>query len=207
MARSTRQSRGALSGLAREVARPLTIATARAIRDAGVQITNGLAQAGPAWSGEFSASWDVVPAGQSANPRKVKGRVYQYSYKNFPLKRFERALESGVTRFEIVNTAPHAAIALDQEEGLFFPVSGGPVKEPVEEGWGRPSSEHMRWQIGNTPTSARNPRYEGELDEPNSRITAKKDWFPDYVQGGGLQRDLGRGVELGFRDSGPGAVA
>lgn len=196
MAKTTRAGKAQLSQLAREVAKPITQAVARSIRDAAIEITNALVEAGPAWSGEFSASWDVVPKGTKPNPRKVEGRLYSYTYKNFPLKRFENAIENGITKFEVTNTAPHASIALDREESYYYHPDKEPLKDPVDIGY-RPydrddgQQASLRWQIGAYPA------YDGQ--EPNAFITAPEDWFDTYVEGGGLQRDLKRGVEIGFR--------
>lgn len=194
MARTTRASRGQLAGLARQVQRQLSPVIASGVREAGLQIVNELAQAGPAWSGKFSASWDVVPEGVAGKERESTGSVYRYTRSNFPLKRFEDALNSrqgsDTVRFSIVNTAPHASIALDQEEGIFVRI-GEPIKPLVREGFrpwdGESQDLHFRWQVGDAFTSR----------PPNAGITAEKDWFQSYVSAG-LQRALGAGVSRGF---------
>lgn len=188
--------------LSRESEKVINKALARGVQEFAVRSMNSLAQAGPAWSGEFSASWGFAPAGVTPNTPGTTGRIYRYTRNNVPVRDVERYIRDGVTRFNIVNTSPHAAIAVDQEEALFYPAPGGPIKEPVQEGWGRPKDEHMRYQIGQSPRSARNPRYEGELEEPNSQITAEKDWFQTYLRGGGLQQDLTVGFSFGFESAG-----
>lgn len=174
---------------------------AKIVRNAGIEICNGLAEAGPAWSGRFSASWDIVPLGSAPRDRNVVelSAVYEYSYRNFPLRIFENALFKNITTFNIVNTAPYAAAALDIEEGNFTRGGKGfPIKPIIKEGF-RPYDfaageqvEHFRWQLDS------GPRYDksGDPIEPNAGITAPKDWFDTYKAGGALQRDLGRGVNI-----------
>lgn len=193
MARTTRASRGQLAGLARQVQRQLSPVIASGVREAGLQIVNELAQAGPAWSGKFSASWDVVPEGVAGKERESTGSVYRYTRSNFPLKRFEDALNSrqgsDTVRFSIVNTAPHASIALDQETGYFYRPNLDPIKfNAIELGEERVQPS-MRHEIG--------PRFNGDLEDAPASRTAEPDWFESYVSAG-LQRALGVGVSRGF---------
>lgn len=195
MARRTAASRRALSGLAREVQKSLTPVIARGIRNAAVEIVNGLVDAGPAWSGEFSRSWHVTAPGETPPNRKRGGDdIYEYTYRNFQLRKFERALDRGgrSIKFEIVNTAPHADIAIDKEEATFYPI-GEPLKPQIK-GGPRPGdwdgqTEHLRYQIG----------YLGYEEEPSSSITAPQDWFDTYVQSV-MQSDLARGFRLSQSD-------
>ena len=176
--------------IAKAITKQLNRQLAETIQNAAVEITNGLAEAGPAWSGAFSSAWDVVAPGQAGRGVRATGRVYTYTKRNFPLSRFEKSIELGRARFEIINSAPHASIALDLEEGIFQAI-GEPIKPKIEEGF-RPRSGdgeqdlHLRWQVGTGYTS----------EEPNASITAPKDWYITYAQGGGLQRDLAKGVSI-----------
>ena len=176
--------------IAKAITKQLNRQLAETVQNAAVEITNGLAEAGPAWSGAFSSAWDVVAPGQVGRGVRATGRVYTYTKRNFPLSRFEKSIELGRARFEIINSAPHASIALDLEEGIFQAI-GEPIKPKIEEGF-RPRSGdseqdlHLRWQVGTGYTS----------EEPNASITAPKDWYITYAQGGGLQRDLAKGVSI-----------
>lgn len=158
------------------------------IQGAAVEITNGLAQAGPAWTGAFSASWDVVEAGKPGKATRAEGGVYRYTARNFPVSRFENALENKKVRFEVINTSPHADIAIDREESTFMRI-GEPVKEIVKEGF-RPKSGDGEQE----------PHFRGDVsigytqENPNASITAELDWFETYAAGGGLQRDLSYGA-------------
>lgn len=185
-----------MSGFGPELRRDI----AKTIRNAGIEIVNGLAEAGPAWSGQFSASWHIVPAGSSPRERNVGELfdVYQYSYRNFQLKMFENALLKNVTAFNIVNTSPHAAQALDFSEGYFERATPHAIKPIIQEGF-RPydfvieeQEIHYRYQL------SPGPRFDshGNEVEPDSGITAEKDWFETYTVGGGLQRDLSHGIQI-----------
>jgi hypothetical protein len=178
-------------GLAKRVQRDLTPVISRGIRDAAVEIVNGLVDAGPGWSGEFSRSWYVVAPGETP-PSGGRGGddIYEYTYRNFQLRKFERALDRGgrSIKFEIINTAPHADIAIDAEEGTFYQI-GQPLK-PQTEGGRRPGGPdgqepHLRYQIA----------YLGYGEEASSSTTAPQDWFETYVKSV-MQSDLARGFRF-----------
>ena len=164
-------------------------AIARGLQEFAVLSMNNLAKAGPAWSGEFSASWGFAPEGRTPSTPGTTGKVHRYTKNDITLRDMKRYLDDGVTRFAIVNTAPHAAIAIDQETAKFAPPASQPfpIGDNVQYGTSRPSREHLRWQIRNES---------GE--DITSQITAEQDWFEDYVKGGGLQGDLARGFSIGF---------
>jgi len=178
--------------IARKLGDDINKKLARAVQESAVEIANGLANAGPAWTGEFSSAWDVVPAGQAGKAPRGGGRVYRYNKRNFPLSRFENSLKRGGNRFEVVNTAPHVGIAIDQDEALFSAI-GSPVKEPVVRGFRRKDG------FGEQDLGLRGdvaPGYTQE--EPTASATASLDWFETYSGGGGLNRDLRRGTERAF---------
>lgn len=196
-------SRGGLEkSIARDLAGQLSKEVSKQVRNAGIEICNGLVEAGPVWSGRFSASWDITPQGTPPRTRKIStlSGPYQYTYRNFPLRIFQDTvlqsmLLSRPIVFQVVNTSPYAAIATDEEEGVFFPV-GRPIKTPVMRGWGRPEEPHLRFQIGINPRMSKSMTGQTITEEPNSSITARQYWFQTYSRGGGLQRDLGRGMSI-----------
>lgn len=179
-------------GIAAQIERDVQRKLARGIQEFAVKSMNTLAQEGPAWSGEFSASWGFAPEGRTPQTPGTTGRIYKYTKNDVPIRDVERFVKDGVSRFNIVNTADHAGIAIDEEEARFKPI-GSPVKEPVQEGYGRPDDEHLRYQIGQDIPSG---------EEPNSFITADPDWYVTYLLGGGLQKDLSTGFSFGFERSG-----
>lgn len=153
-------------------------------RTAAVEIMNGLTEAGPAYSGQFSSAWYAVEPGQQpGGPRSAGGDVYKYDLRNVPKTRFR----SG-TYYEIVNGASYAAQALDLEEGVFrtqYDNEGNiqdPVKDPVAVG-------------------ARFGQKRGQVSSGTGFAvsTAPLDWYVTYTNGGAMKRDLANGVQLGFR--------
>lgn len=211
MARNPRRGRfsGSRGGMEKSIANQLAEGLAKEIskdiRNAAIEICNGLAEAGPAWSGRFSASWDVIPAGGTPRKRRIPelSTVYEYSFRNFPLTIFEPSVvdmlrNGGAITWNIVNTADYAAQALDETEGNFYRPDGFPIKPVVKEGF-RPynfaegyQEEHYRWQLSDGPRLDS----DGNPVEPDSEITAEKDWFETYGLGGGLQKDLKRGMRI-----------
>lgn len=153
-------------------------------RQAAVEIMNGLAETGPAYSGQFSSAWYAVEPGQEAGgPRSAGGDIYKYDLRNVPKARFR----SG-TYYEIVNGTSYAAQALDLEEGVFrtqYDENGNildPVKDPIAVG---SRFGDKRGQVSSGSGFAVS--------------TAPLDWYVTYTNGGAMQRDLGNGVKLGFR--------
>jgi len=181
---------GQEKSIAKQLMKDINKAIASSIQQSAVTITNGLVEAGPAWTGEFAASWDAVPAGEAGRPpREANGRLYSYTRRNFPASRFEKAIEKGKLEFEIVNTSPHAAQAIDESRDIFKRPESDPIKDPVlGDNRDNPS---LRYEIGRP--------FSGELADAPAARTAEPDWFYTYVQGGALQVNLGRGVELGFK--------
>jgi hypothetical protein len=191
-------SRGLQSIAAKKFEKDLDREVAQLVQASAVEICNGLAQAGPAWTGEFASAWDVVRVGTAGRPPREGGggSLYNYTVSNFPLKRFENAIyierrRAQDIKFEVVNSSQHASIALDLEEGIFLRPEEPPIKPIIQEGWRPQDAEgqdlNFRWQVGSSYSA----------DDPNAAITAPKDWFITYSSGGYLQRDLGRGISLG----------
>lgn len=176
--------------LARTTRETIDKKIARGIQEFAVRSMNSLAQAGPAWTGEFSASWGFAPEGVQPVTSGLTGGVYKYTKYDVPIKYVQKLIESGQTKFTISNTSNHAAIAVDEEEAMFAPPAYQPypVGDVVKFGSSRPSQEHLRWQI----------RDDAMDEEVTSQITAEKDWYPNYLLGGGLQKDLNLGFSFGF---------
>lgn len=148
-----------------------------ASRNAAKEIMNGLAEAGPDWSGDFKDSW--VAASPSAGSG---GGEYPYKLSDIPkLPATKREVERK-TKFVIRNIAEHAPIALDlvdvPREDFIYP-GYGPQGDIVARG-SRPESG-KRGDVSGTG---------------NSRSTAPLDWYPTFVQGGKMQKALERGVRL-----------
>lgn len=176
----------------REAEAKLRRTTALMVQAFAVEAMNGLAQAGPAWTGEFSQSWVFGAEGFSAGYGLTAGArngIGRYNKNDAPLRRIESDLKQGKTIFQLVNTSEHASIAIDSEPAKFSPPPDAPdpVKIPVEYGTGRPKNEHPRWELRNKS---------GE--NITSQITAERDWFSTYINGGQLQKNLSDSVSLSF---------
>lgn len=181
---------------AEERKKMFTRVIARGIQKFAIKSMNSLAERGPAWTGEFSASWGFAPKGTMPWTPGTTGRIYRYTGNDVPLRYVERYLNDGITQFNIVNTADHAAQAIDEAPGKFFRPSGGRIgiinhPEPIREkqsDWvhgdalPRPA---MRQDIGNIVSR-------DDPDENSSR-TAPPDWFIRYILEGHLQKDLRAG--------------
>lgn len=196
-----RAGRQTASGLARlrsgiekrklqEFERDLDRAFARGIQEWAVQSMNSLAEQGPAWTGEFSASWGFAPEGRTPQTPGTTGKIYKYTRNDVPVRDVERFVRDGITRFSIVNTSPHAAIAIDEEKAVFKNDGKTPLKEQ-EFGSGR-DQPSLRYDIGELVSP--------ESDSSASR-TADPDWYSTYLLGGGLQKDLNTGFTRGFERS------
>jgi hypothetical protein len=154
-----------------------------ACRQTAVQIMNDLGKAGPAYTGNFRDSWVAIPAGQGASGRA--GGDYPYQISDVPVLSLTRREVARVTKLTIENTQPYAAYALDLEEGRFYPPDEfGPLKQPVQEG-SRAAGLTKRGAV----TSGKG----------KAKSTAELDWYITYVQGGGMQKALEKGIQLGFK--------
>ncbi len=156
----------------------------RAARETSVEIMNGLVEAGPGYTGEFSSAWYAVPkGGQAGPPRKPGGgSLYSYDLRNVPTGRFKEG-----TIFEIKNGHPEASVIMDEEPSKFIKQDEDPIKTPVAKG---KRFEGIRGNI--------------ESGAGNAISTAPLDWYSNYARGGRLQIDLSRGVTRGFRAGGRG---
>jgi hypothetical protein len=185
-------SAAAEKGAAADLRRQLDKELARGIQGFAIESMNTLAEIGPAWTGEFSASWGFAPAGVTPDTPGVTGQIYRYTKSDVPVRDIERFIKNGVTKFNIVNTSPHASIAIDEEEAKF--IRPGNPSRPIDESkWVHGDAQPrpgIRYSIG---------RIVDENDpDANSSRTAPKDWFQTYLEGGGLQRDLKVGFKFGY---------
>jgi len=160
----------------RFLVKDLEEATKTAAQEAAVQIMNGLAKAGPAYTGEFSSAWYAVPQGGSAGGPRSSGRIYTYDKRNVPKARFVEG-----TWYEIKNGAPYAAEAMD-----LVPYTPDEFKR---------QRAIKPQKFGGRPEGGRR----GELTgEGQNSSTAPLDWWSKYNAAGNLQADLARGFQRGF---------
>ena len=153
-----------------------------AARFAAVELMNDLAEAGPEWSGEFQDSWVAIPIGTGASGSTGGG--YPYTLQDVPKLSTSIKETARAKKFEIVNTQPYAAYALDLEEGVFR----GGIRQT------NPAGEVVA--TGSRSVPGRRGDVSGDGD---ARSTAPLDWYSTYLNGGEAQQALRRGVTFGFR--------
>lgn len=154
------------------------------VRHAAVEIANGLAEAGPAWTGEFRDSYRIEAVGGGARPG-ISGE-YPYNLRNTPMLSTTVKELGRVTKIQINNVAPHASIAIDGEPSFFYARSS-PVK-PAIPGYREVGVPTLRGDIEDSP---------GE-NLRKTRITAPLDWLDTYSKGGEMQKNLSKGVRMGL---------
>lgn len=182
----------AQKGIAREIKKDVDKALARGMQEFAVLSMNELAQRGPAWSGEFSASWGFAKEGETPNTPGTTGKVYKYTKNDVPVYYVERLIKQGVTAFHIVNTSDHANEAIDGETANFRRPGLDPVKEQgLELGTDR-NNPSIRFQIG--------AEFNGSLEDAPAARTAEPDWYLTYLLGGPLKKDFDRGISIGFKE-------
>lgn len=183
---------GMETAIAKELNKKINRAIATGIQAAAINVMNGLAQAGPASSGEFSSSWRFVPQGQAGSGSGKAGSVYVYSKKDIRVTTVEKYINSGVKRFYFDNVSDHANIAIDLEPAIY--VNNPDPLKPVE-------------IVGYRPTDLNGlqmPTLRGDLqsasfqDGNEGTATAPLDWYITYTQGGEFSSDFGRGFSAGF---------
>jgi hypothetical protein len=145
-------------------------------RSAAKEIMNGLADAGPNWSGEFQDSWVADAPGAGAG-----SGTYPYSLNDIPKLPATKREAARKTKFILYNSAPHAAIAMDLVD-----VPVGDFKQV-----GYPRGEVVA--RGSRPANGKRGEVSGR---GNASSTAPLDWYPLFVQGGKMQKALERGVRL-----------
>lgn len=153
-----------------------------AARQAAANIMNDLAERGPAYTGEFRDSWRTIPIGKGATPAPPGG--YPYSTRNVPqlsttVKEMQR-----VKVFEIINVSPYALYAMDIIPGFFRKPKGveplGGIEFGVKYGE-RKVGESFRYEV---------------YGDGEGVSTAEKDWYENYVKGGGISATVSRSIKL-----------
>jgi hypothetical protein len=165
-----------------------------AARQAAAAVMNDLAEKGPAYSGEFRDSWRVNAV--TGGLGQVTPNGYPYTTRDVPkLDTKARTLEV-VKVFEIVNTAPYALYAMDIIPGTWRKPKGSEPIGGIEFG-----IERGKRQWGES--------FRGDVDlskDGTAVTTAEKDWYENYVRGGGLSANFKKVVKFAFRSGGDGTV-
>jgi hypothetical protein len=140
---------------------------------AAEKVVQDLQKQGPAWTGEFSNSWQIT------TPTAVVGGTGQAGLPQrlvVPPLTGRQVTRSLLTKdkivFSISNFAPHAEIATDFKPGTFINPGTDPIK-PIEKTGKR--QKGIRGLLTGTGGNQR---------------TAPLDWFSLYVKGGGIDKTI-----------------
>lgn len=137
------------------------------------RVVRELQERGPAWSGEFSNSWQIeTPATTVTGTRAAGPPVAVIA----PVLTGRQVTKSLLTKdkivFRISNSAPHADIATDVEAGTFINPGTEPLK-PIE-GVGK-RQKGIRGLLAG---------------KGNNKRTAPFNWFGLYLRGGQLDKTV-----------------
>lgn len=185
--RPARRGKNDISKMSEDIQR----AAISALRNAAKEVLNDLAQAGPAWSGEFRESWYVETA-DGERAASSKGPDGKYNLFNIPLPgkqgrsargQFTKAsLPSNIGKIELLigNSSPYAQEAMDLIPGQFFYPGFEPKGQVVAKG------KRYNEIRGNVRGSG------------NNRSTAPLHWYDTYMGGGAFSAAVKRGARAGF---------
>ena len=143
-------------------------------------VVKDLQELGPAWSGEFSNSWEIASAskvssgsGSSGPPQRILAPILTVDEYKFKPE----------IKYYIANKAPHADIALDLVESTYRYPGSEPIKKA---------------ERGNRVTGLR-----GDLSVnasgPNRR-TAPLDWYTTYLRGGAIDKKISTYMDQALRN-------
>jgi hypothetical protein len=158
-----------------------------AVRHAAVNIANGLAKAGPVWTGDFRDSYRIEAASSAA--RGGSDGKYPYVLANAPQLPITVKELNRVVKLRVINYSPHAAIAIDQDVAIDFKAESAPI-EPDRVMRGYRPVPGLRGDTKNSPNAGMQ----------RARSTAPVDWLETYMKGGQAQADLAKGIRVGFAE-------
>lgn len=143
-------------------------------------VVKDLQELGPAWSGEFSNSWEIASAskvssgsGSAGPPQKLLAPILTTDEYKFKPE----------VKYYIANKAPHADIALDLVESTYRYPGFEPIKEA---------------ERGDRVTGLR-----GDLavnTNGSNRRTAPLDWYTTYLRGGAIDKRISTYMDQALRN-------
>lgn len=155
-------------------------ATIKGAATAAVEIMNDLVKAGPAYTGDFAASWHTVAFGNSPGAPRQSSGLYNYTLRNVPKTKFK---STGL--YSIVNSSPYADEAMDLRP---FTKPNAPLPERT--------INNKEITTGKRKEGSTRGQLEGS---GNATSTAPSDWWVTYGRGGGLSTSLTKGFRNGFK--------
>lgn len=161
-------------------------------RQAAVVVMNDLAERGPRYSGVFINQWKAVSL--TGSGFTSEGKKYPYSIKDIPKLDTKSSTMNTVRVFEIFNTSSYAMEAMDLIPGDWQTPPSEPLggiayssKVPggVLHGW-REKDQTLRWDVKPIASG-------GHVS------TAEKNWYINYVKGGGLHSGVKRALKFTYK--------
>jgi hypothetical protein len=147
-------------------------------------VVKELQEKGPAWSGEFSNSWEIATAGKVVSGTGAPGAPQRLTAPLLTVNEFKFKPE---IKYYIANKAPHADVALDLtpyvrelDRNVDFPST--PVKGKVT--------------YGKRPAGGKRGDVSGD---GSNRSTATLDWYTTYVRAGGVDRAISLYMDQALR--------
>ena len=142
-------------------------------------VVRDLQELGPAWSGEFSNSWEIASASKVSSGSGAAGSPQRLLAPILTVKEFKFKPE---LKYYIANKAPHADVALDLVEGSFI----YPGSEPIKTAQRGKRASGIRGDLSITSSG------------PNRR-TAPLDWYTTYVRGGSIDKRISTYMDQSLR--------
>ncbi len=128
-------------------------------------VVRDLQERGPTWSGQFANSWEIASESKVSSGSGSPGAPQRILAPILTVDQYKSKTE---VKYYIANKAPHADIALDLQEGRFWP-NGEPIpsRKIVETGR-RPAGPHKRGEVSPGAGAATS--------------SAEQDWYTRYIQ-------------------------
>ena len=143
-------------------------------------VVKDLQEQGPAWSGEFSNSWEIASASKVSSGTGAPGAPQRLLAPVLSVDEYKYKPE---VKYYIANKAPHADVALDLVESTYRYPGFEPIKK-AEKG-NRISG--LRGDLSLTSTGS-------------NRRTAPLDWYTTYLRGGALDKRISIYMDQALRN-------
>jgi len=155
---------------------PFIIGVARSAENIVLQ----LQEQGPAWSGQFSNSWEIASASKVSTGTGASGPAQRLKAPILSTDEFKFKPE---IKYYIANKAPHADIALDLVESSYRYPGYEPLKQ-AERG------NRISGLRGDLSINASGP----------NRRTAPLDWYTTYLRGGAIDKTISLYMDQSLRN-------
>jgi len=128
-------------------------------------VVRELQEKGPAWSGQFSNSWEIASASKVTSGTGATGAPQRLLAPILTTDEYKRRPE---IKYYIANKAPHADVALDLKEGRFWPDGQPKAPRRIVASGSRPAGLHKRGAV--------------QPGEGKATSSAEQDWYARYIQ-------------------------